>query len=125
MNNDLIKRSDVEQMLTALGGCDASDKEAAGWDKAIDAALHGLGKVESADKWILIKNDKPPLGRALMVTVKNHLCDGKMELRYPVTYMERCYEKGYSFYMNGTEILLPDYSEVIAWKPLPEPYKED
>lgn len=68
--NDLIKRSDVEQMLTALGGCDASDKEAAGWDKAIDAALHGLGKVESANKWILIKDDKPPLGRALMVTVK-------------------------------------------------------
>ena len=46
--NDLIKRSDVEQMLTALGGCDASDKEAAGWDKAIDAAMRGLGKVESA-----------------------------------------------------------------------------
>lgn len=42
MNNDLIKRSDVEQMLTALGGCDASDKEAEGWDKAIDAAMEGL-----------------------------------------------------------------------------------
>ena len=123
--NDLIKRSDVEQMLTALGGCDASDKEAEGWDKAIDAALHGLGKVESANKWISIKNDKPPLGRALMVTVKNHLCGGKMKLRYPVTYMGRYYEKGYSFYMNGTEILLSDYSEVIAWMSLPEPWKED
>lgn len=49
MNNDLIKRSDVEQMLTALGGCDASDKEAAGWDKAIDAAMEGLRKIESAN----------------------------------------------------------------------------
>ena len=67
----------------------------------------------------------PPLGRALMVTVKNHLCGGKRELRYPVTYMERYYEHGYSFYMNGTEILLPDYSEVIAWKPLPEPWEEE
>lgn len=46
--NDLIRRKDVEQMLIALGGCDASDKEAEGWDKAIDAALHGLRKVESA-----------------------------------------------------------------------------
>ena len=70
MNNDLIRRKDVEQMLIALGGWDASDKEAAGWDKAIDAALEGLRKVESANKWILIKNDKSPLGRALMVTVK-------------------------------------------------------
>ena len=52
MNNDLIKRSDVEQMLKDLGGCDASDKEAAGWDKAIDAAMEGLRKIESADGWI-------------------------------------------------------------------------
>lgn len=125
MNNDTVYRKDVEQMLTALGGCDAIDKEAEGWDKAIDAALEGLRKIESANKWISIKDGKPPLGRALMVTVKNHLCGGKMELRYPVTYMERYYEQGYSFYVNGTEILLPDYSEVIAWKPLPEPCKED
>lgn len=123
--NDLIRRKDVEQMLAELGGCDASEEWERGWDKAIDAALHGLGKVESADKWILIKDDKPPLGRALMVTVKNHLCGGKMELRYPVTYMGRYYEKGYSFYMNGTEILLPDYSEVAAWMPLPEPWEEE
>lgn len=53
MNNDLIKRSDVEQMLKDLGGCDASDKEAAGWDNAIDAAMEGLRKIESANEWIV------------------------------------------------------------------------
>lgn len=53
MNNDLIKRSDVERMLTALGGCDASDKEAAGWDKAIDAAIIGLEELDSANEWIV------------------------------------------------------------------------
>ena len=51
MNNDLIKRSDVEQMLAALGGCDASDKEAAGWDMAIDAAIIGLEELDSANEW--------------------------------------------------------------------------
>lgn len=50
--NDLIMRKDVEQMLKDLGGCDANDKEAAGWDKAIDAAMEGLRKIESADRWI-------------------------------------------------------------------------
>ena len=59
--NDLIRRKDVEQMLTALGGCDASDEESRGWDNAIDAALLRLRRVESANKWILIKDDKPPL----------------------------------------------------------------
>lgn len=42
MNNDLIRRKDVEQMLKDLGGCDASDEESRGWDKAIDAAMEGL-----------------------------------------------------------------------------------
>ena len=51
--DDLIKRSDVEQMLTALGGCDASDEESRGWDNAIDAAMEGLRKVESANEWIV------------------------------------------------------------------------
>lgn len=50
--NDLIRRKDVEQMLTALGGCDASDEESRGWDNAIDAAMEGLRKIESADRWI-------------------------------------------------------------------------
>ena len=49
MNNDLIKRSDVEQMLAALGGCDASDEESRGWDNAIDVAMEGLRKIESAN----------------------------------------------------------------------------
>ncbi len=125
MNNDTVYRKDVEQMLAELGGCDASEEWEKGWDEAIDTALNELRKVKSADRWIPIDNDKPPLGIALMVTVKNHLDGGKRELRYPVTYMERYYEPGYSFYMNGTEILLPDYSEVIAWKPLPEPWERE
>lgn len=50
--NDLIRRKDVEQMLKDLGGCDASDEESRGWDKAIDAAMEGLRKVEVANRWI-------------------------------------------------------------------------
>lgn len=51
--NDLIMRKDVEQILKDLGGCDASDKEAAGWDKAIDAAIIGLEELDSANEWIV------------------------------------------------------------------------
>lgn len=53
MNSDLIRRKDVEQMLTALGGCDASDEESRGWDNAIDAAMEGLRKIESASEKLL------------------------------------------------------------------------
>ena len=32
-------------------------------------------------------------------------------------------EMGYAFYMNGTDILLPEYSEVVAWMNIPMPYE--
>lgn len=33
------------------------------------------------------------------------------------------YAPGYAFYMNGTDILLPEYSEVVAWMNIPMPYE--
>lgn len=98
-------------------------REVEGTVELLEEIKDMLREQSSVDKWTPINNNKPPLGTALIVTVKNRLCGGKRELRYPVTYMEKYYENGYGFYMNGTEILLPDYSEVIAWKPLPEPWE--
>lgn len=132
MNNDLIKRSDVEQMLTALGGCDASDKEAAGWDNAIDAAMEGLRKVESADKWILC-SERLPDEEARRYILNN--LDGIGYL-YPclLTYRSPNTEKVHAvrFYYDIDMQCFVNHGEkmcekarCIAWKPLPEPYKED
>ena len=119
--NDLIRRKDVEQMLKDLGGCDASDKEAAGWDKAIDAALYGLEKVDSASvieeqpkvrEWIP-SNTPPETNDKVLVTYQKSY---KQELligfdrynRYPIHNIERWEGKGI---------------RVMAWMPLPEPWK--
>lgn len=108
--NDLIRRKDVEQMLTALGGCDASDKEAAGWDMAIDAALHGLRKVESADRWIPFTFDE----------------NGRFDCRIP--------DKGEEVLLSdGEEVWLEVFGcdkegyylgslDGVAWMPLPKPW---
>ena len=73
-------------------------------------------------KWTSIKDKLPAPGSALIVTVQDSIrC--RRELRYPVSYMEHTYTDGYGFYVNGCEILLPEYSEVVAWMPLPEPYR--
>lgn len=46
--SDFISRQAVLEMLHSLGGCDASDAEAKGWDKAIDAAIGELDKITVA-----------------------------------------------------------------------------
>jgi hypothetical protein len=46
--NDLISRKAVYEMLHGLGGCDATDEWADGWDKAIDSAIKELDKIPTA-----------------------------------------------------------------------------
>lgn len=74
-------------------------------------------------EWISIDDRLPTLGTWNIVTIKNHIMGGKKELRYPVIYMEKMYDVGYGFYENGTDILMPEYSEITAWQPLPEPWE--
>lgn len=76
----------------------------------------------STDWKTIAEDGLPPVGSCLIVTIKNHGYGGRRELRYPIHYLEKNYAPGYAFYMNGTDILLPEYSEVVAWMPLPMPY---
>lgn len=90
------------------------------------AMMDVLELVESQPKvgeWISIDDRLPTLGTWNIVTIKNHLMGGRKELRYPVIYMEKMYDVGYGFYENGTDILMPEYSEITAWQPLPEPWE--
>lgn len=79
------------------------------------------------ENWKSIKKDgKPPIGKPLIVSVRNMGYGARRELRYPVVYKEDDYAIGhYGFYMNGSDILLPDYSLVTAWIPFPNPYEDD
>ena len=82
------------------------------------------GMNDKKAEWNTIKDDGlPPVGSCLIVTIKNHGYGGRRELRYPVHYLQKNYAAGYAFYMNGTDILLPEYSEVVAWMDIPMPYE--
>ena len=81
-------------------------------------------KVENIEpKWIPISDKLPPVGKCIIVTVKDHIRK-QLELRYPVWYMHKTYENGYGFYFGEIgNILMPDISEVIAWMSIPKPYE--
>ena len=105
--NDLIRRKDVEQILKDLGGCDASDKEAAGWDKAIDAAMEGLRKIESADGWIPCSDRLP---RFVDLDVEVTTKDGE---RYIGHHAGGCWY----------DSITGDYIRVKAWKEPSDPWE--
>ena len=106
MNNDLIRRKDVEKMLITLGGCDPVDVYAKGWDDAIDEALRKLSEIESADRWIPCSEKLPRDGRAVEVTDENGIRN--------VSY----YLRGFWYDLNTN---FPMFVE--AWKEPSEPWK--
>ena len=69
----------------------------------------------------------PPVGKPLIVTVKDNLQGRPNELRYPVYYEKDSMKCGYHWswrYGDFAYELVPDVSEVIAWQPLPQPFQK-
>ncbi|MEK4700385.1 hypothetical protein MKX47_21285 [Solibacillus sp. FSL R7-0668] len=75
--------------------------------------------------WTPINEKSPPLGECIICTVQDHI-RGRLELRYPVYYIQMPYAEGYAFHFGEIgNILLPDVSEVLAWMPMPTVYQND
>ena len=75
---------------------------------------------------VISENGLPPIGKPLIVTIKDNLQGKSNELRYPVYYEKDSMKGGYHWswrYGDFAYELVPDVSEVIAWQPLPQPYQ--
>lgn len=79
------------------------------------------------NEWKTIEKDcLPPIGKPLIVTVKDNLQGKPNELRYPVYYEKDSMKGGYHWswrYGDFAYELLPDVSEVIAWVEMPKIYE--
>lgn len=78
--------------------------------------------------WKYISDDLPPIGKPLIVTIKDNLQHKPNELRYPVYYEKDNMRSSYHWswrYGDFAYELLPEVSEVIAFIELPEPCKEN
>lgn len=73
-------------------------------------------------EWKSIKDGLPPIGSPLIVTIFDSFRN-RRELRYPVYYQKSIYSGDYGFYVNGTDYLMPEYSEVLAWQEIPDVYE--
>lgn len=77
-------------------------------------------------KWNNMKDGLPPVGEALIVTIYDSIRN-RRELRYPVTYRKCFYSDDYAFFQYGHDdgILLPEFSQVLAWAVIPKPFEEE
>ena len=83
-----------------------------------------LEKEQCEIKWTPISEGLPPIGKPLIVTIFDTFRQ-RAELRYPVHYRQSFYSNNYGFYQHGLEenVLLSEFSEVLAWMPVPNPYE--
>lgn len=67
----------------------------------------------------------PPVGKPLIVTINDSMLGTQTQLRYPVYYVKDTVKNQYCWkWLFGDMVydLIPEISEVIAWRLLPEPY---
>lgn len=80
-------------------------------------------------EWKSIQEDGlPPIGKPLIVTIKDNLQGKPNELRYPVYYEKDSMKGGYHWswrYGDFAYELLPGVSEVIAWCEFPKIYESE
>ena len=116
----------IEKILERLkdaGGCDADCEYDKGWDSAIYEAIsivHEVAK-EYNNGWIPCSERLPRDYEEVLADVRGIGFDSLKDAEM-VGYFK---EKGKWFYSHGMQYLVDGgKTRVIAWQPLPEPFKE-
>lgn len=116
-----------EECYKDCGECEAYNKEKHHCPKFCKVIKETVKEIEENHNGFNEISEKglPPVGKPLIVTIKDNLQGRPNELRYPVYYEKDSMKGGYHWswrYGDFAYELVPDVSEVIAWQPLPQPY---
>lgn len=117
-----------EECYKDCGDCEAYNKEKHHCPKFCKVIKEAVREIEENHNGFndIVEIGLPPVGKPLIVTIKDNLQGRPNELRYPVYYEKDSMKCGYHWswrYGDFSYELVPDVSEVIAWQPLPEPYQ--
>lgn len=89
--------------------------------KAFEIAIAALK--EQDNHWRKLSDEKPPVGVPLMLTCMEEYPVRKRVLKYPCYYIKDRYSQDWKFVFETIDNqLLPNMTEVIAWKFIPEMY---
>ena len=118
-----------EECYKDCGDCEAYNKEKHHCPKFCKVIKETVREIEENHNGFndIVEIGLPPVGKPLIVTVKDNLQGRPNELRYPVYYEKDSMKGGYHWswrYGDFAYELVPDVSEVIAWQPLPQPFQK-
>ena len=121
--------AEYEVCYKDCGECEAYDKEKHHCPKFCKVIKETVREIEENHNGFndIVEIGLPPVGKPLIVTIKDNLQGRPNELRYPVYYEKDSMKGGYHWswrYGDFAYELVPDVSEVIAWQPLPQPYQQ-
>lgn len=126
---EIVKQesAEYEECYKDCGECEAYNKEKHHCPKFCKVIKETVKEIEENHNGFNEISEKglPPVGKPLIVTIKDNLQGRPNELRYPVYYEKDSMKGGYHWswrYGDFAYELVPDVSEVIAWQPLPQPY---
>lgn len=112
----------ILEKLTDAGGCDADCEYDKGWDSAIGEAISIVQKVAEEYKggWIPCSERLPDeVNKCYLVTLRHPIC-GEFEYATDISYLSTLPNGEKSWEIEEAR----SYLKVIAWMPLPDPYKE-
>ena len=120
--------AEYEVCYKDCGECEAYDKEKHHCPKFCKVIKETVREIEENHNGFndIVEIGLPPVGKPLIVTIKDNLQGRPNELRYPVYYEKDSMKGGYHWswrYGDFAYELVPDVSEVIAWQPLPQPFQ--
>ena len=102
--------------LTTPDGCGRFDSEIEAYNEGLIDAMEKVNEQPKVGEWIPCSERLPEEGAVVLVSLeKDEDYDWVRLVR------EGYYDEGYWFDMDGAHYGF----EVLAWMPLPEPYKED
>lgn len=117
MTNEYIRKENVIQLLSALGGCDASDEWSKGFDAAISTAIDDVHAMPAADvqpvKWISVEDRLPEENTLVLCYARSTAGEGTAYVLGAIALGE--------FWFVSMPVL---HWEVTHWQPLPEQPKD-
>lgn len=119
--SDLIKREDAIEAVASADETDGTVKVFTG--RQVNDILSALPSADTVQSWITDRN--PTEDGTYLVTIADE--DGGIvcELHYGEPLMPICKVNGKCWYDSDDEFGDCPYCDIIAWMPLPTPYREE